>query len=73
MARNAEDAVGILRGIKERVEDLEESVANQEGVPNVLRFVTDRATSGDTVSTTVEAAGDATWDVDQWDNSRWSR
>jgi len=73
MARDAKDAVGILRGIKDRVEDLEESVANQEGVPNILRFVTDKAVSDDSVSTAVQAAGDAQWDQDSWDQSKWSR
>jgi hypothetical protein len=43
------DAVGILRGIKDRIDNLEEAVSTTEGVPNLLRPLTERSTASDEV------------------------
>lgn len=41
MTDSNKDAVGILRGIKDRVEALEQAVSTSEGVPNLLRILSD--------------------------------
>lgn len=54
------DAVGILRGIKARVEDLEENVSTQTGIPNLLRLLTERTGTTDLVSRSTSAQPEAT-------------
>ena len=66
------DAAAILRGIKDRVEDLEQERESQ-GFVNYLRQVKDTALAADTVSRTVDdspvgrwGATDDTWGFCQW-------
>lgn len=42
------EAAGILRGIKNRIEDLEEAVSTADGVPNLLADLTERTNVSDT-------------------------
>lgn len=69
-------AVGILRGIKDRIENLEEAVTSEEGVPNILRFAEDRATGDDTATVEEGEVGgwewnvDATWAFKEWADGR---
>lgn len=62
------DAVGILRGIKDRVEALEEAVSTSDGVPNLLRILSDdlkatdstNARENDASATDASDSGDST-------------
>lgn len=62
----AGDAAKILRGLKERVDRLEESDSTPDGV-NVLRNVGPETTdASDSVSVSTSAAGSGTFDVDDF-------
>lgn len=64
-------AAAVLRGLKDRIDELENQVRPQDAVPNILRSVVDEATVGDTVAVTLfEAAGDLLWDTNgTWDGT----
>lgn len=47
MTDSNKDAVGILRGIKDRVAALEQAVSTSDGVPNLLRILTDGVSATD--------------------------
>lgn len=64
-------AVRILRGLEERLKNVEEATSSADGTPNLLRSVKDRMTLGDTVSRTVETRDPFQWDQDDWDSKRW--
>lgn len=53
MVKQYERVAKLYRGLQDRVNDLEQSVAGAEGIPNLLRQVTDRTNVGDSVSVSV--------------------
>lgn len=73
MPNSNKDAAGMIGGLKDRVKNLEASVSTEEGVPNLLRFVTDRMNAGDDVSVSVQEGGTWEWDstdaADEYDGT----
>lgn len=53
MPNQFERAAELYRGLQDRVNDLEQSVAEAEGIPNLLRLVADQTTAGESVTVTV--------------------
>jgi len=73
---NNENAANILRRLKQQVDRLQQSVSTDEGLPNLLRQVSETMGSSDSVTTTVTTIVRATWDdttATGWDNGRWGQ
>lgn len=64
-------AAAMLRGLEDRVRGLEQSVSSSEGLPNLLRSVTERSTVDDSATVATEAAGAAVYDQDQYDQAKY--
>lgn len=71
MTDQRKEAAEILRGLADRVTQLEQAVSSSEGRPNLVRSVEEDATAADTVSVTTEAAGAAVYDQDNYDNAKY--
>jgi len=56
MTDSNKDAVGILRGIKDRVEALEQAVSTSDGVPNLLRILSDGVSATDSTNAREQGA-----------------
>ena len=63
--RNKE-AAAILRGLKDRISRLEQAQSD-EGIPNLLRSVTDRLGTSDDVDVTVREGGSFEFDASSFD------
>lgn len=72
MTRKNREAAAILRGLKDRVDRLEQAVSS-EGIPNLLRSVVDAVTADDVVDVTVTTGGTWEWDstaaADEYDGT----
>lgn len=71
MTNDTKRAAKIVRGLSRRVDRLEQAISTGEGLPNPLRFVTDRSTATDDATVRTEAAGTMQWNQDSWDAARW--
>ena len=63
--RNKE-AAAILRGLKDRISRLEQAQSD-EGIPNLLRSVTDGSDASDDVDVTVREGGSFAFDASNFD------
>lgn len=63
-------AAAILRGVKERIDAIEQAVT-EEGIPNILRAVKGRIVVRDEASRTVRESAASSWDTagDEWDDT----
>lgn len=68
---DARRASGLLRGVLDRLIDLEQQVASTDAIPNLIRQVDEQADCTDTVSVSTESAGAAQYDQDSYDNARY--
>lgn len=71
----AREVAGILRGLKDRVADLEER-RRQGGSVTLIRQVTENALASDSVTVTEDTAPGMEWDAGAtadagWDESEW--
>lgn len=66
----AHEAAQILRGLKDRINDLEEE-REPEGRVGVVRNVDDTALASDSLTVTDSAITVMQWDVDDWGLSNW--
>jgi len=68
-------ARGLLRGVLDRVQDLEESISSDEGKPHLLRSLEESLGISDAIATTTDAAGAMNWDssgdANSFDSGRW--
>ena len=65
------EAAALIRGLKDRVAQLEETVSSAEGIPNLVRPVEDEASVTDTATVTEDAATSTTWGTDNWGANNW--
>lgn len=65
----ARRASGLLRGVLDRVIDLEQQVSSADAIPNLVRQVSERGECTDSVSLTVTDVDHLTWDesTEGWD------
>lgn len=64
-------AVRILRGLQDRLSNVEQAVSSGDGTPNLLRSVTDRLALGDTVSATTIDPEYLTYNQDEYNQHRY--
>lgn len=64
-------AVRVLRGVEERVTQLEQAVSTGDVLPNVIRSVSEDGEATDQATLSTASAGAFQWDQDKWDNEKW--
>lgn len=68
MPNRAKEAVGIVRGVIDRVSDLEQQVSSDQGIPNLVRSISEELSISDSVTTSTTTVDRFTWGQDNWDD-----